>query len=118
LARLENHKGINRSEPINTANNMRKDIVNDVREVRPNMYGGDGMKNRGAKTLPYPEYLKRREEGCCFHCGGHHSYGYKCPDKNLRVVYVAKKKRNLRKEQICAKNLRRKQWTGREEDVI
>jgi len=43
-------------------------------------------KNRGSKTLPYPEYVKRREEGRCFHCGGAYSYGHRSPDKNLHVV--------------------------------
>jgi len=44
------------------------------------------MRSTGSRTLPYPEYVRRREEGHWFHCGGAYSYGRRCPDKNLRVV--------------------------------
>jgi len=85
-ARPENHKGFSRSGAANTINNMRRETSNAAREGRFNTYNGEGIKNRGARTLSYPEYVKKREEGRCFHCGGHYSYGHKCPDKNLKVV--------------------------------
>jgi len=46
----------------------------------------ESSRNKGARTLPYQEYIKRREEAKCFHCGGPYSYGHHCPDKNLRVI--------------------------------
>ena len=48
-----------------------------------------GSKNRAVRNLPYPEYLKRREEGRCFHCGGAFGPGHRCPEKSLRVVILA-----------------------------
>jgi len=54
------------------------------REFRP----GEGSRNRGSRTLPYPEYV-RREEGKCFHCGGAYGPGHRCPEKNLRVIICA-----------------------------
>lgn len=45
-------------------------------------------KTRGWQNLPYPEYVKQREERKCFQCGGPPSPGHKCPDKNLRVLIL------------------------------
>ena len=51
---------------------------------------GEGSRNKGSRTLPYPEYVRRREEGRCFHCGGAYSPRHRCPEKNLRVIICAK----------------------------
>ena len=40
-----------------------------------------GSKNRAVRNLPYLEYLKRREKGRCFHCGGAFGPGHHCPEK-------------------------------------
>jgi len=53
-----------------------------------------GSKNRAVRNLPYPEYLKRREEGRCFHCGGAFGPGHRCPEKSLRVVILAEDEEN------------------------
>ncbi|WVY92568.1 hypothetical protein V8G54_031656 [Vigna mungo] len=45
-------------------------------------------RGRGIRKLPYPEYVRRREEGLCFHCGGPYSPGHCCPEKSLRVVIM------------------------------
>jgi len=50
----------------------------------------EGSKNRGSRTLPNREYVRRREEGRCFHYGGAYSHGHQCLDKNLRVIIFAK----------------------------
>lgn len=59
-------------------------------------------RTKGWWNLPYPEYVKRREEGICFQCGGPYSPGHKCPDKNLRVLILGriKRKRSLKKKKI------------------
>ncbi|KOM33114.1 hypothetical protein LR48_Vigan01g267000 [Vigna angularis] len=49
--------------------------------------GGSGP-NRGLQMLPYPEYLKRREEGPCFHCGGPYSPGHRCAERSLKVMIL------------------------------
>ncbi|KOM25767.1 hypothetical protein LR48_Vigan187s000700 [Vigna angularis] len=46
---------------------------------------GSGVKGRGPRSLPYAEYIKRREEGRCFHCGGPYSPGHRCPKRSMRV---------------------------------
>jgi len=83
---MDNYKGANRTMTSSIASNSRKDTFNCPRESHPNIIGGDGTRSRGSRTLPYPKYVKRREEGHCFHCRGAYSYGHKCPNKNSRVV--------------------------------
>jgi len=78
MTRSDNHKGGSRKAGFSVISDARK-------ENRHNMVGIEGT-SKNSKTLPYLEYLKRREEGRCFNCGGAYSYGHKCPDKNLRVV--------------------------------
>jgi len=46
------------------ASKARKETASSSREFRP---------GEGSRALPYPEYVRRREEGRCFHCGG--AYG-------------------------------------------
>jgi len=90
----------------NGGNSARRDPGGGSKEMRTGM--GEGWRNRGSRTLPYPEYVKRREEGQCFHCGGAYSYWHRCPDKNLRVV-------------ICGENeeeeeTKEQQWRECEDD--
>lgn len=49
-----------------------------------------GLDSRGRNTrnLPYSEFLKRREEGRCFGCGGPFSLGHHCPERSLRMVIL------------------------------
>ncbi|WVZ14135.1 hypothetical protein V8G54_011701 [Vigna mungo] len=49
--------------------------------------GGETM-GRGVRNLPYHEYVKRREEGRCFRCGGQFSPGHRCPERSLRVTIL------------------------------
>ncbi|KAK7247608.1 hypothetical protein RIF29_42494 [Crotalaria pallida] len=51
--------------------------------------GVNQPRNRGAKHLPYQEYLKRREAGRCFRCGGQFGPGHRCPEKSLRITILA-----------------------------
>ncbi|WVZ21137.1 hypothetical protein V8G54_008459 [Vigna mungo] len=50
-------------------------------------YGGDS-RARTVRNLPYPEYLKRREEGRCFRCGGPFAPGHRCAERSLRVLLL------------------------------
>lgn len=45
---------------------------------------------RMVRNLPYPEFLKRREEGRCFQCGGSFASGHRCSERSLRVLLLAK----------------------------
>lgn len=40
-------------------------------------------------NLSYPEYIRRREEGRCFHCGGAYTSRHRCPEKNVWVLIMA-----------------------------
>lgn len=46
-------------------------------------------RNRGTHTLPYTEFVKRKEEGKCYQCGLLFGTGHRCPEKNLRVIILA-----------------------------
>lgn len=46
-------------------------------------------RNRGTRSLPYHEYIRRREENRCFHCGLAFAPRHCCPEKNLRVIILA-----------------------------
>lgn len=46
-------------------------------------------RNRGTRTLPYAEFVKRRDEGKCYQCGLPFGTGHRCPEKNLRVIILA-----------------------------
>ncbi|WVZ24709.1 hypothetical protein V8G54_003253 [Vigna mungo] len=50
-----------------------------------------GSDNRGrmVRNLPYPEFLKRKEEGLCFRCGGPFAPGHRCTERSLRVLLLA-----------------------------
>lgn len=49
-----------------------------------------GNENRGrmVRNLPYPEFLKRKEEGRCFRCGGSFAPGHRCTEKSLSVLLL------------------------------
>lgn len=86
--RAENGKGFSGQARSSWASNARKETYNRVKETRVGASMGEVSRNTGARTLPYQEYIKRREEGRCFHCGGSYSYGHRCPDKRLRLIIV------------------------------
>jgi len=67
------------------ASNARKETTSANREFRPR----EGSRNKGSRTLLYSEYVRRREEGRCFHCGGAYNPEHRCQKKNLRVIICA-----------------------------
>jgi len=73
-----------------SASNARKKSFNSSREVRSEGVAREGSRNKGSRTLPYPEYVRRREEGRCFHCGGAYGPGHRCPEKYLRAIICVK----------------------------
>ncbi|XP_022640232.1 uncharacterized protein LOC111242233 [Vigna radiata var. radiata] len=52
------------------------------------MEGGDS-RGRMVRNLPYPEFLKRREECRCFRCRGPFAPGHQCSEKSLRGLLLA-----------------------------
>ncbi|XP_017431852.2 uncharacterized protein LOC108339224 [Vigna angularis] len=67
---------------------MKKDVSANTMASKAGNSGG-GTVGRGIQTLPYQEYMKRREEGCCFHCGGPYSPGHRCAERSMRVMILA-----------------------------
>lgn len=49
---------------------------------------GSESKGRGQRNLSYQEFIKRRDEGNCFRCGGQFGHGHQCPERSLRVVIL------------------------------
>ncbi|WVZ09004.1 hypothetical protein V8G54_022350 [Vigna mungo] len=56
--------------------------------------GGGNAQGRGVRALPYPKYIKRREEGRCFHCGDPYRPGHRCAERSLRVMILAEDDEN------------------------
>lgn len=50
---------------------------------------GSQTRGKGTRHLPYPEYVRRRDKGLCYHCGLAFGTGHRCPEKSLRVVILA-----------------------------
>lgn len=50
---------------------------------------GSDNRGRSVQNFPYPEFLKHREEGRCFRCGGPFGAGHHCLERSLRVVLLA-----------------------------
>lgn len=68
---------------------VRRDGVASSSNARAsNAVGGDS-RGRMVKNFPYPEFLKRKEEGHCFRCGGPFAPGHRCAERSLRVLLLA-----------------------------
>lgn len=63
-----------------------------------NMRAKGGGSERGVRNLPYSEYLKRREEGKCFTCGGPFRPGHRCPERGLRMLILAEEEKESENE--------------------
>ncbi|XP_022631874.1 uncharacterized protein LOC111240668 [Vigna radiata var. radiata] len=51
---------------------------------------GSDNRERMVRNVPYPEFLKREEEGRCFRCGGSFAPGHRCLERSLRVLFLVK----------------------------
>lgn len=69
---------------------------------------GEVARNRGVRTLPYPEYVRRREKDRCFHCGGPYSYGTVALIKNLPDIIGAEDEDALDTREQGEKKLERR----------
>lgn len=56
--------------------------------AKPEGSSASGSRGKGARHFPYPEYVRRRDEGRCYHCGLAFGSGHKCPEKSLRLVIL------------------------------
>ncbi|WVZ12616.1 hypothetical protein V8G54_017146 [Vigna mungo] len=63
--------------------------------------GGD----RNVRNLPYSEYLKRREEGRCFRCGGPFGPGHRCPERGLKMLIVVEEEEEAEGDEVKETNL-------------
>jgi len=63
LTKTENSKGVQGAARSTGGNNTRRETGGGYKEVRNGTNGGEGWRNRGPRTLPYPEYVRRREKG-------------------------------------------------------
>lgn len=59
-----------------------------VSVAKPGESSTSGSRGKGTRHLPYPEFVKRRDEGRCFQCGLAFGPGHRCPEKSLRVVIL------------------------------
>ncbi|WVZ18213.1 hypothetical protein V8G54_005535 [Vigna mungo] len=57
--------------------------------ARGNATTGADNRGRTVRNLPYPEFLKRKEEGRCYRCAGPFAPGHSCPEKSLRILLLA-----------------------------
>ncbi|WVY94796.1 hypothetical protein V8G54_033884 [Vigna mungo] len=71
---------LTRREGLTTANNT---------NARGNNPAGGENRGRMVRNLPYPEFLKKREKGRCFRCGGPFAPSHRCSKRSLRVLLVA-----------------------------
>ncbi|XP_017428812.2 uncharacterized protein LOC108336878 [Vigna angularis] len=68
---------------------MKKNVSPNTMISKAGSSGG-GNAGWGVRTLPYPEvYIKRCEEGRCFHYGGPYSPGHRCAERSMRVMILA-----------------------------
>ena len=97
--RVDNNKGWNGKVGSSMGSNGRKDYNSGTKKTRTEANGGEVSRNRGTRTLPYSEYIKRREEGRCFQCGGPYIMGHRYPEKNLRVIIMGEEDDGLELEE-------------------
>ncbi|WVY98363.1 hypothetical protein V8G54_030514 [Vigna mungo] len=71
-----------------SGSNLREGLVT-ANSVRGGLVGGGDNWGRIVRKLPYPEFLKSREEGCCFRCGDPFAPGHRCSEKSLQVLLLA-----------------------------
>ncbi|WVY99344.1 hypothetical protein V8G54_025414 [Vigna mungo] len=74
----------NKGRPVESVGSVRKETNQGGGDAKPT---GEG-RDRGPCNLPYAEYLKRREEGKCFRCGGPFSPGNRCPERGLHMLIM------------------------------
>lgn len=70
MTQAESFEGMTRQIASGMASNARKESFNTLKEMRSGANMGEGSRHKSSHTLPYPEYVRRREEGMCFQCGG------------------------------------------------
>jgi len=63
IARRKMYNGNSGQVSSSLATNARKELSNSTRDVRTGGVAGEGSRNMGSRTLPYPEYVRRRKEG-------------------------------------------------------
>lgn len=67
----------------------RRDGVATSTNARVSTTVGNENRGRMVRNLPYPEFLKRKEEGRCFRCGGPFKLGHRCTERSLCVLPLA-----------------------------
>lgn len=94
IGKMESGKGWSAQVGSSSNNTARKEY-NQGGRVRARTSTGEVPRNKGVRTLLYMEYIKRREEGRCYHCGGPYSYGHRIPNKNPRVIICGEAEEGL-----------------------
>lgn len=56
-------------------------------------------RERTVRNLPYAEFVKRREEGRCFRCGGPFGPGHRCPERSLLMTILAEDEEDEEEEE-------------------
>lgn len=90
MARSEPIKGgVNKSGSFGTPSVNKKETGGEAAISKAGSNFSNEVKGRGVRNLPYVEYVKRREEGRCFHCGGLYSPGHCCPEQSIKITILA-----------------------------
>lgn len=68
---------------------FRREGPTTTSSVKGSTMGGSDNTRRMVRNLPYPAFLKRREEEQCFRCGGPFTPCHRCSERSLRVPLLA-----------------------------
>ncbi|WVZ14824.1 hypothetical protein V8G54_012390 [Vigna mungo] len=80
-------------------------VNKDATQGRNKGLATSGGGDWNVRNLPYPEYLKRREEGRCFRCGGPFSPGHRCPERGLKMLIVVDEEEEVEGEEATETTL-------------
>ncbi|KOM30937.1 hypothetical protein LR48_Vigan01g049200 [Vigna angularis] len=80
-----NREQAGRAGPAESVGSVNKGATHGGNHRRDSGSGNE----RGVRNLPYSEYIKRREEGKCFRCGGPFSPGHRCTERGIRMMILA-----------------------------
>lgn len=93
-------QSLNRSGGTEGNGLVRRDGVTPASSARGSTIGGADNRGRMVRNLPYPEFLKTKEEGRCFRCGGPFGPGHHCPEKSLSVIILTEDEQGADEEKI------------------
>lgn len=80
-----------------TGSNLSTTRKEGASTMRGSKIGSNEMgnnRNRGIRNLSYLEYIRGREDGRCFHCGGPYNPSHRCLERSVKVLILAEEVRD------------------------